>query len=74
MSTVQAFLDRFEGQKAVLLIGDDEKQLIIDRNLMPNDAAEGSVVDISITVNKTATEKARKRVQDLINELSGEDA
>lgn len=74
MSDLRAVLDRIEGQLAVLLVGDDEYRLILPRRLLPKEATEGSVLSISIVVDRAATQNAKNRVRNLIDRLSeGED-
>ena len=38
---VKAVVDRFEGDKAVILVGDEEDQLVVDRGQLPPGTREG---------------------------------
>lgn len=38
---VKAVVDRFEGDKAVILVGDEEEQLVVDRGKLPPKTKEG---------------------------------
>ena len=38
---LQAVIDRFEGDKAVILVGEEEEQLVVDRGKLPPGAKEG---------------------------------
>ncbi len=38
---VKAVVDRFEGEKAVILVGDEEEQLVVDRSQLPPETKEG---------------------------------
>ncbi len=62
--------DRAEGEVAVLLVRDEEiLRIIVPLSLLPGGSREGDILDISIARDETATEEARKRVQDLIDRL-----
>jgi hypothetical protein len=71
MSVTRAVVDRMEGAMAVILVGDDEYRLVVPKNLLPEDAVEGSVLKILVEVDSAATEDAKRRVQGLIDRLSG---
>lgn len=70
MSDLRAVVDRVENDMAVLLVGEESYRIILPRNLLPADAAEGVILNIAIDVDLAATEQAKKRVQDLIDRLS----
>jgi hypothetical protein len=71
MISLRATVDRIEEQKAVLFIGEENYKIVIPVTLLPEDAAEGTVLNIGIEVDLTATEEARQRIQGLIDKLSG---
>lgn len=73
MSQLRVFVDRIEGNMAVLLTEEDGQQLILPVRLLPNKCAEGDVIDITFEINKEAAKKAKQEVQNLIDELSGDD-
>lgn len=66
---VKAVLDRFEGDKAVLLLGDEETAVNWPRNLLPAEAREGHVIWLTGTVDQEATAKARAEAEDLLRQL-----
>lgn len=43
---IKAVIDRFEGNKAVLLIGDEEAQVVWPRHLLPIQVNEGDILQI----------------------------
>ena len=49
---MKAIIDRFEGNYAVLLCGDNEVQLEVPKELLPEDAKEGVWLDIIIKVDQ----------------------
>ena len=38
---VQAVVDRFEGDKAVILVGEEEQELVVERGKLPAGTKEG---------------------------------
>jgi hypothetical protein len=50
-----AVVDRFEAGKAVLLVGDDERQLIVDRTSLPADVKEGHWLRIVLVDGRLAS-------------------
>lgn len=67
-----AVIDRFEGKKAVLLVGEAEKEVIFPKSELPEEAAEGDYLKIDITVDHEATEAAVQEAAELLKELKGE--
>ncbi|MCC6446751.1 MAG: DUF3006 domain-containing protein [Armatimonadetes bacterium] len=71
-SHCRAFLDRIEGDIAVLLLGDEEQnKVMLPARYLPKDTREGVVLTCSFRVEEEETESARSRVQSLIDELTG---
>lgn len=64
-------LDRFEGEKAVLLLkGDESVEKVLARDELPEGAKEGDIIDLdSHTILKKETEDARKHAQSLLEKL-----
>ena len=70
----RGFLDRFEGKSAVVLVGENEQaEMILPSEFLPEDATEGSVLKISIDYLVDDTLQARSSVEKLIDRLSGDD-
>ncbi len=61
-------LDRFEGDKAVL-ISSDGQSVIWPKNQLPNNLKEGSSLNFEIMEEKERTEKTRQTAKDIINEI-----
>jgi hypothetical protein len=70
---IKAVLDRFEDDKAVLLLGDEETAVNWPRRLLPDEAAEGHVIWLTATVDEEATSKARAEAEDLLRQLLNRD-
>jgi len=66
---IQGVIDRFEGSKAVLLLGDDEVQVIWPRNILPSEVKEGDILQINLEVDYEATESAKEEAKRLLEQV-----
>ncbi len=66
---IRAVLDRYEGEKAVLLVGDDEASVAWPRALLPDGAKEGDVLWVALSVDEQATREAREEAEELLRQL-----
>lgn len=67
---VTGYLDRFEGDLAVLLLGEEgDHRVNFPRALLPTDAREGVIVRLTLAVDAQATEKGAATNQSLMDEL-----
>jgi hypothetical protein len=72
-----AVIDRFEGNLAVLLVGDDQHQVDVAKAQLPSKAREGHHLQIELKGNQViharideeATQRARQRIEDKLNRL-----
>ena len=55
----KAAVDRFEGEKAVLLVGDQGRQLVVDGALLPGSTREGDWLKVELEGDKVVTRDAR---------------
>lgn len=70
-----ATLDRIEDNIAVLLVRPDETlQIAWPISALPEDAAEGVILDISVQVSEGETKTAEERVQSLLEKLLDKEA
>lgn len=60
-------IDRFEGNIVVVEI--DGETFDLPKALFPANAKAGDAVDISIKVNKDTTEKLRKEIEELMDDV-----
>ncbi|GAW92476.1 DUF3006 domain-containing protein [Calderihabitans maritimus] len=60
-------IDRFEGDMAVIEY--NGKTFDLPRSLLPKEAKEGDVLKLSIEVDKEETEKRRKKIEKLMDDL-----
>lgn len=63
-------VDRFEGNTAVILAGDDEGTVEISRDLLPAGCKEGDIVSFKIEVKDSKTLAEKEKVEKLIKKLS----
>jgi len=66
---MKAIIDRFEGDKAVLLFDDTEEQVVWPKGRLPHPAAEGDIVMIQIAIDAEATTIARKEASALLQRI-----
>ena len=66
---IQAVIDRFESDKAVLLLGNDEIQAVWPRNSLPDEAKEGDFLQIDIQVDHEATIAAKVEAESLLKQI-----
>jgi len=67
---MRAVIDRFEGNKAVLLYGDgDTYKMALLRKFLPKEAEEGAVLHIEISYDEKATQEELQESLRLLDEL-----
>lgn len=66
---VKAVLDRFEDDKAILLLGDDEVAVNWPRKLLPAEAREGHIIWLTGSIDHEATRLARAEAEDILRQL-----
>ena len=68
MPQIQATIDRFEGDKAVLIFADGQ-QLIIDKKDLAQEIKEGDIVYLKISPEATETDAKQAQAKDLLQEI-----
>jgi len=71
----KAVIDRFEGDKAVLLVGEEEDKLIVPRASLPSGAKEGQWLQVDVEddrVQSAIIDKAEtaKRIENIEEKLA----
>ncbi|CUH96286.1 hypothetical protein P22_2376 [Propionispora sp. 2/2-37] len=66
---IQAIIDRFEGQQAVLLIGAEEVRVVWPSVFLPEGCREQDVLKFDLRLDAEATQKAKREAQELLNQL-----
>ena len=65
---ISAYLDRFEGEFAVLLLGDAMVKVNFPRNFLPEGISEGDYLTISMARDAAATEAAEDAALEMLKE------
>lgn len=66
---MKAVIDRFEGNFAVVLVGDEEVKIDIPKDLLPKGAREGSWLKIRFELDPEGTEKQKEKIENLLDKL-----
>lgn len=66
---VRAVIDRFEGDIAVVLIGDESIRCDLPRRYLPPGAGEGHHLTLEFVIDEQGTEQQRKKIQGMMDEL-----
>lgn len=66
---VEAVIDRYEGDKAVLLVGEHERSVVFPAAYLPTPLDEGAYLRLEIAFDGEATARAQKEAADLLREL-----
>ena len=69
---ISAVIDRFEEDKVVLLVGEDEQKVVFPKNLLDENLKEGDYLSIDIKYDKVATKKAVAEIEDLLKSLKND--
>lgn len=67
--TVKAVIDRYEGDKTVLLVGPEERPVVFPTAYLPPSLDEGACLRIDIAFDQETTARAEKEASDLLREL-----
>lgn len=66
---ISAVIDRFEEDKVVLLVGEDEQKIVFPKNLLAKNLKEGDYLSIDIKYDEIATKKAVAEIEELLKSL-----
>ena len=67
-----ADIDRFEADKAVPLVGEEEKKVVFPADELPVGLSEGDYIRWEISFDEERTKEAREEAAALLKELKGE--
>jgi len=67
---IRAVVDRFEGDKAVLFLGEEETTTVWPRSCLPAEAREGDVLSFALLRDEEATRQARDTAAELFRQLT----
>ena len=66
---ISVFVDRFEGDYAVLLVGEGGTQVLWPIEYLPDGVVEGGVVSLTLSTDTAATEATGDVINSLIEHL-----
>lgn len=66
---IKVVVDRFEHDKAILVIGDSEVAVVWPKSTLPSTVKEGDHLKIQIEIDKKATADARQEAEELLKSL-----
>ena len=67
-------IDRFEGKYAILETQDNTPIIFnFPRHLLPQEAKEGTVLNINIDIDHEETKRRKDKIQNLLNKLKEQD-
>ncbi len=64
-----AVIDSFEGEYAVLLVGEEERRVVFPASELPKGLNEGDYLRMDISYDAETTEKAMNESVSLLNEI-----
>jgi len=64
---ISGYIDRFEEEYAVILLGEDFAQVDFPRDYLPEDAGEGDYIKIHIERDAAATDAAAAEARALLD-------
>lgn len=65
---ISVYIDRMEGETAVLLLGEDMKKVNFPAKYLPENTGEGDYLKLELSYDKETTEQAEQEALNLLNE------
>ncbi|MCE5286437.1 MAG: DUF3006 domain-containing protein [Pelosinus sp.] len=66
---IQAVIDRLEQDKAVILLGEEEQQIVWPLSKLPPGVSAGQVLQIDVVIDEAATKQAEAESKALLQEI-----
>ncbi|MBI5698871.1 DUF3006 domain-containing protein [Candidatus Saganbacteria bacterium] len=67
----KALLDRIEGDKGMVLLGEEEREAVdFPKDFLPEGAKEGDILSFKIRLESRRTKEAKAKVAEMIKKLS----
>jgi len=71
---IKLIIDRFEGKYAILESQDKDSIIFnFPRHLLPQEAKEGTVLNININIDQEETKRRKNKIQNLLDKLKERD-
>lgn len=71
---IKAVVDRFEHDKAILLVGESEVSVVWPKTSLPSTVNEGDHLKLEIAIDKKSTADARQKAEELLKSLLEDDS
>ena len=65
---ISAYNDSYEGELAVLLLGESQKKVNFPREFLPDDVDEGDYITLDIALDEEANKKAEEEALELLRD------
>ncbi|SEA11789.1 DUF3006 domain-containing protein [Selenomonas ruminantium] len=65
---ISAYIDRYEGELAVLLLGESMKKVNFPREFLPDGVDEGDYITLDIALDEEANKKAEEEALELLRD------
>ncbi len=66
---MKSIIDRFEGDYAILLVGEDEIQVDFPKELLPPGSKEGSWLNIDMELDPEGEQGQREKIKGMLDRL-----
>lgn len=65
---ISAYIDRYEGDVAVLLLGESMKKVNFPREFLPDGVCEGDYITMDIALDEEANKEAEEEALELLRD------
>ncbi len=70
---MKAVIDRFEGDYAVVLVGESEVKMDVPRTLLPRGSREGSWLTFDLRLDPEGEKRQREKISKLLDKLKNKE-
>lgn len=71
---IKAIIDRLEDETAILLAGEPERSINWPKALLPANAREGDILEITLAIDKEATRQVKDEMEALLRQILDQQA
>ncbi len=68
MAQIFVTIDRFEGEKAVIIL-DDTQTLVVAKKVLPQNSKEGDIIELNFSVSHSQTTAVRNSAAKLLKKI-----
>ncbi len=66
---MKAYLDRFENDRAIVILEKGKEIIVLPSKLLPRNCKEGDILSISVRIEKSELNKERQSIKKVQNNL-----